>query len=208
MAEVRQRIRRSSTEVRSLLYQAARDVFGELGYRRASTREIAQRAGVTEAMLFRHFGSKAQLFEEAVFDPFVQFMDQYIAQYLDVHRGDRPTSQLAYQYVTGIYALFVSHRDLLATMLSEHATPEQWGRPNVLDKQLDALTDQIVSFLATKESRANNVRQAVRFSMSMLLGVALADGHLFAVTPAGDASFDLASQMSSFLLTALDNDIA
>lgn len=208
MAEDRQRRRRSSAQVRSLLYQAARDVFHERGYRRASTREIAQRAGVTEAMLFRHFGSKAQLFEEAVFDPFVQFLDEYIAQYLNLHRGGPPTAQLAYQYVTGVYALFVSNRDLLATMLSEHATPEQWGRPNVLDKQLDALTEQIVSFLADRQSPVKNVRQVVRFSMSMLLGVALADGHLFAVTPEGDESFNLVEQMSGFLLTALGNDIA
>lgn len=207
MAEVRQRLRRSSAEVRSLLYQAARDVFEERGYSRASTREIAQRAGVTEAMLFRHFGSKSQLFEEAVFDPFVQFLDEYVANYLEVHRGDMPTAELAYQYVTGVYALFVSNRDLLATMLSEHATPEQWG-PNVLEKHLDALTEQIVSFLAARESPVHDVRQVVRFSMSMLLGVALADGHLFAVTPEGDESFDLVEQMSSFLLTALGIDIA
>lgn len=205
MAEVRQRLRRSSAEVRSLLYQAARDVFAERGYRRASTREIAQRARVTEAMLFRHFGSKSQLFEEAVFDPFVQFLDEYIAKYLDGNRGDMPTAQLAYQYVTGVYALFVSNRDLLATMLSEHAATEQWG-PNVLEKQLDALTEQIVGFLAARESRVNDVRQAVRFSMSMLLGVALADGHLFAVTPEGDESFDLVARMSDFLLTALGID--
>lgn len=207
MAEVRQRLRRSSAEVRSLLYQAARDVFAERGYRRASTREIAQRARVTEAMLFRHFGSKSQLFEEAVFDPFVQFLDEYIAKYLDGNRGDMPTAQLAYQYVTGVYALFVSNRDLLATMLSEHAATKQWG-PNVLEKQLDALTEQIVGFLAARESRVNDVRQAVRFSMSMLLGVALADGNLFAVTPEDDESFDLVAKMSDFLLTALGIDNA
>lgn len=207
MAERRQRIRRSSAEVRSLLYQAARDVFTERGYRGASTREIAQRAGVTEPMLFRHFGNKSQLFEEAVFDPFVQFLDDYIARYLDVHRAEKPTPQLAYQYVTGVYALFVSNRDLLATMLSERATPEQWGRPNVLDKQLDVLTEQVANFLAGQGAPVDNVRQAVRFSMSMLLGIALADGHLFAVTPEGDKSFDLVAQVSSFLLTALGNNI-
>jgi AcrR family transcriptional regulator len=38
----------------------------EKGYLGATTREIAQRAGVTELTLFRHFGSKEKLFESCL----------------------------------------------------------------------------------------------------------------------------------------------
>ena len=41
---------------------AASQVFAEQGYARATTREIAAAAGVTEVTLFRHFGSKENLF--------------------------------------------------------------------------------------------------------------------------------------------------
>ncbi len=38
----------------------------EMGYRGATTRRIAQQAGVNEVTLFRHFGSKSQLIHEAL----------------------------------------------------------------------------------------------------------------------------------------------
>ncbi|HEX5139551.1 MAG TPA: helix-turn-helix domain-containing protein, partial [Dehalococcoidia bacterium] len=35
---------------------AAIAVFSELGYERATTRELAERAGVSEGLIYRHFG--------------------------------------------------------------------------------------------------------------------------------------------------------
>jgi AcrR family transcriptional regulator len=46
------------------LLEATLKLISEKGYLGATTREIAQEAGVTELTLFRHFGSKEQLFEE------------------------------------------------------------------------------------------------------------------------------------------------
>ncbi len=46
------------------LLEATLKLISEKGYLGATTREIAQEAGVTELTLFRHFGSKERLFEE------------------------------------------------------------------------------------------------------------------------------------------------
>src|SRR5512135_2431624 len=46
------------------LLEATLRLVSEKGYLGATTREIAQEAGVTELTLFRHFGSKEKLFEE------------------------------------------------------------------------------------------------------------------------------------------------
>jgi AcrR family transcriptional regulator len=46
------------------LLRATLKLISEKGYLGATTREIAQEAGVTELTLFRHFGSKEMLFEE------------------------------------------------------------------------------------------------------------------------------------------------
>lgn len=51
---------------RDRIIQAAVRVYGELGFRGATTRRIAQEAGVNEVTLFRLFGSKAALIEEAL----------------------------------------------------------------------------------------------------------------------------------------------
>jgi AcrR family transcriptional regulator len=48
------------------ILDAALTLVAEKGYRGATTREIAQKAGVTELTLFRHFGSKEKLFENCL----------------------------------------------------------------------------------------------------------------------------------------------
>lgn len=53
---------RASDASRSALLQAAREVFDELGYDRATTREIGERAGVDPALIARYFDSKEGLF--------------------------------------------------------------------------------------------------------------------------------------------------
>ncbi|MDX2003678.1 MAG: helix-turn-helix domain-containing protein [Meiothermus sp.] len=51
---------------RSALLRSGLELLAERGYKGAITREIAQRAGVSEVTLFRHYGSKESLLREAV----------------------------------------------------------------------------------------------------------------------------------------------
>lgn len=51
---------------RERLLTAAGRVYAEVGFRGATTRRIADEAGVNEVTLFRLFGSKAQLLAEAI----------------------------------------------------------------------------------------------------------------------------------------------
>ncbi len=59
-------IRASPDATRTRILAATREVFALKGSRGATTREIADRAGVNEATLFRHFGSKQALLEAMV----------------------------------------------------------------------------------------------------------------------------------------------
>ena len=54
------------THSRAKLLVAAARVYAESGFRGATTRRIADEAGVNEVTIFRHFGSKAALIDEAV----------------------------------------------------------------------------------------------------------------------------------------------
>ncbi|MGE3855914.1 MAG: TetR family transcriptional regulator [Dehalococcoidia bacterium] len=56
----------ASGDTRAAILEAARALFAAHGFRGATTRRIAQRAGVDVALLHHHFGSKAELFEAAV----------------------------------------------------------------------------------------------------------------------------------------------
>jgi AcrR family transcriptional regulator len=101
--------RRSSQEVRELLLDAARRTFVARGYAHSSTREIAEAAGVSEALLFRYFGTKAKVFEMAVVAPFQRLMDATVAGW---RRGND---------VGWLYDLLSQNRDLVVALLAAQA---------------------------------------------------------------------------------------
>lgn len=53
-------------DTRTKILDAGLRLFSKKGYLRATTREIARKAGVAELTLFRHFSSKELLFEEII----------------------------------------------------------------------------------------------------------------------------------------------
>lgn len=55
------KLRLNANDRRSQILAAALDVFAELGFHGARTRDLAERAGISEALLFRHFQTKEDL---------------------------------------------------------------------------------------------------------------------------------------------------
>src|SRR5215467_9401581 len=55
-------VRLPSSDRREQILDAAMDLFARLGFRGATTRRIAEAAGVNEAIIFRHFPSKEDLY--------------------------------------------------------------------------------------------------------------------------------------------------
>ena len=74
------RKRLSAEARRRLIVDAARDVFLENGEAGARLRDIAERAGITEAYLYRYFTSKAELYHAAVFEPVERIVDEFEAK--------------------------------------------------------------------------------------------------------------------------------
>ncbi|MCX5077311.1 TetR/AcrR family transcriptional regulator [Streptomyces sp. NPDC054949] len=58
--------RRDASATRRRILDAARDLFAERGYERATVRDIAELAGSNQALLFRYFGSKQGLLAEVL----------------------------------------------------------------------------------------------------------------------------------------------
>ena len=73
------RTRRRTAEVRQLLLDAAGEVFSRKGYAEATTDDIAAEAGVSRTLIFRHFGSKWDLFRESQLQPFLDLMEGFRA---------------------------------------------------------------------------------------------------------------------------------
>jgi AcrR family transcriptional regulator len=68
-SETTPRRRLSAPERRKKIIAAAADVFIEQGFSGARTKEIAERAGVTEAFLYRHLASKEEMYEVSILEP-------------------------------------------------------------------------------------------------------------------------------------------
>ncbi len=67
--------RMSSAERRAELLAAARELFLASGYRGTTTLAVAQRAGVSEALVVKHFGTKENLYRQAVAEPVLSMLD-------------------------------------------------------------------------------------------------------------------------------------
>ena len=116
--------RRPRGTPRRLLLNAARELFARQDYRSTTTREIARTAGITEHLLFRHFGSKAALFREALVLPFTGFVEDFRRTWQSVAPEVTNDGTLAQHFVGQLYDLFVEHRGLLVTLLSSDTMSE------------------------------------------------------------------------------------
>ncbi|HWS94034.1 MAG TPA: helix-turn-helix domain-containing protein, partial [Mycobacterium sp.] len=117
--------RRPRGAPRILLLDAARALFARQDYRSTTTREIAQAAGVTEHLLFRHFGSKAALFREALVVPFTSFVDEFGRTWQSVVPEETSEEELARHFVGQLYDVFVEHQGLLVTLMASEALSDE-----------------------------------------------------------------------------------
>ena len=120
-----QTTRRPRGEARRLLLDAARDLFARQDYRATTTREIAEAAGVTEYLLFRHFGSKAGLFREALVLPFTNFVDEFGKTWQAVVPEETDEEELSRQFVGRLYDVLVEHKGLLLTLVASDGLSEE-----------------------------------------------------------------------------------
>ncbi len=58
--------RLSGEERRQQIVEAAVDLFSRKGFRGTTTREIAEAAGISEAMIFKHFATKRELYSAII----------------------------------------------------------------------------------------------------------------------------------------------
>jgi AcrR family transcriptional regulator len=120
------RSRRSSAVVRGLLLDSARTLFATRGYAGASTREIAEQAGVREALIFRHFGNKAGLFRAAVVDEFRGVIEGFVDDWEATHESNTmSTHDLTGAWITSLYALMREHRELVVALITANAFDDE-----------------------------------------------------------------------------------
>lgn len=163
---------------RILILRAAREVFAAKGFKGTSTRDIAKRAQLTEVMIFRHFGTKANLFQEAVITPFTEFMDNYIGDYRSREHGKLSPQEEGIALYTGLFEVLHGERELLLALMSAHQydelSSEASAQINAAFDRLLVLFEEVVATEAQERHFADfDLRPTVRAMFGMVLAAAL-----------------------------------
>ncbi|WP_375483035.1 helix-turn-helix domain-containing protein [uncultured Mycobacterium sp.] len=122
-----------------LLLEAARELFAERGPYATTTKQIAERAGVSEDLIFRYYRSKNGLLEEAVLRPMIELVESLTPRWVkarhDVSGNELQRSRL---FVGMLYDMVHGNRTVVLSMVQVLI-----GGPGHLD-------DSAVRMLASK----------------------------------------------------------
>jgi len=163
---------------RQLLLDAARDLFAERGFKGTSTRDIADRARVTEVMIFRHFGSKANLFQESVVEPFTTFMQDYIDDYHSREHGRLSPEEEGRALYTGLFEVLRAERAALLALIAARQFDDL---PDTASAEIDAAFGRVLALMeevVATEADERHITEfdlvpTVRVMFSMVLAAAL-----------------------------------
>jgi AcrR family transcriptional regulator len=142
----RRRRRRSSEALRTDLLAAAADVFAERGYGGATTKEIADRAGTPQASIYRHYGSKAELFVAAVAQPFNEMINEYAESFTEHMRSDRDPYLIAHGMISGLYDHLQERQQAVFALVASSREPEAQEAINAAVSRLDEMFETLHQF--------------------------------------------------------------
>jgi AcrR family transcriptional regulator len=168
------RRRRARGEPRRLLLEAATDLFNERGYS-ASTRDIADRANVSETLMFRYFGSKAGLFHEAMVKPFSEFVASFAAEHGDGLQEGEDSFAVSLEFIGQLYDLFRSHRGLVSTLWSTATYDGSDLSDAGFEEEMWQNLDLLVQIGRRSPGRPARNEISTRAIVSMVAGMAVSD---------------------------------
>jgi AcrR family transcriptional regulator len=155
-------------DVRTSLLEAALVAFAESGTRGATTRRIAQEAGVNEVTLFRHFKNKDELIHAAL----TMFVERVERRPLPEHPLE-PKAELL-EWARSHYRELVKHRSFIRKVMSEHE--ENPGHCTVGLKASAGIATELTSYLTRlKRTRLAEGDWDERAAASMLMGALFSD---------------------------------
>jgi TetR/AcrR family transcriptional repressor of mexJK operon len=198
---------RGRVDKRRAILDAAAEVFGTLGYERASIDAIAAASGVSKPTIYSHFGTKEQLFRDSIAESAAQINSESMAAITALEvRGDGWRDEL-YRLAT---ALAECQRSPCALSLQRQIHAEITRDPEVFEAVRSRAADPIHEALAGRLAMLGNsghlripdpqlaARQFLALIAAELpertrLGTrAISDGDLAAATAAGVDTFLLA----------------
>jgi AcrR family transcriptional regulator len=172
-------------QTRAKLIQATIDVVAEVGYGRATTRAIAEAAGVAEGTIYRHYADKRQLFFAAVFDRNAAVLDWVTAL-----PGRAGKATVRDNLREALIRLGQLRSDLLPLELALRGDPELSAPLGAPDQRAPATGDDggdralpgppafVAAYLAAEQTRGRvradvDTKRTAVVMLAMLFGIAM-----------------------------------
>lgn len=168
---------------RQNILDAARACFSARGYHSTTTKDVAAAADVAEVTLFRHFPTKAQLFEEAAIQPLNDFLNDWIVGWTNQPPGSRDVAAEGLRFYSSLMDLLIRERNLVATLLSALAIDQA---ELTISAEARAFMSELLARLEGVFAREGDLRGYTgdphvtpRLIMAMALGIATHSDWLF-----------------------------
>lgn len=153
---------RAPAQKRELLLQAARQLFVQRGFEATSTQMIAKVAGVSEGILFHHFGSKRGLFE-ALVDDFVRAGRDASMPADAVALTEEQVVRAAFDFADANPALY----NMLHQISLQLGDAQHVARSDVI---IDAIEAQLRAAMATGQIRQGDARIMAQLQFAVVDG--------------------------------------
>lgn len=201
------RKRRSSAAVRELIITSARDLFARRGYQATTTRDIALEAGVNEPTIYRSFGSKANLFEAAVREPYHQFMADFMTQWTRPDLPPQTGEEVINNFVVGLYDALSANRNLiLAFICAEYFEAGELNRgkeESIVSRELRAMDEWAQRTASQLAFHDIDIPVTLRCSFAMVMGLVLHDELLFEQGPKHPTRARVVRELTTYMYRAL-----
>jgi AcrR family transcriptional regulator len=166
------------TEKQKRIFESAIEVFAEKGFAASSTSEIAQRAGVAEGTIFRHYKTKKELLLSIVTPAMVKLIAPFVLrEFGEVLKKEYDSyDQFLRAMIENRIVFMQKNRSLLKIVVQEipfHPDLQEQFKAVVLSQVLDRLGRVIEKFKADGKLIDLPATTIMRLSGSAIMGYVL-----------------------------------
>ncbi len=202
---------RGQRAIRRRLVAVAGDLFVTQGYRGTTTKQICEQAQTTERTLFRHFTSKAGLFEATVVEPFAEFVDRWLASFGNFP-PDTALDEQIHTFVRALVAFLAENREPLRLLMAA-----EFERDDALRGIADRISERFAAGLRVLADDAGhdlmrirnyNVEDAalaIASGVSMALGMVLLQRWVFVHDAPAPDHEAIAREVSQMILYGISS---
>jgi AcrR family transcriptional regulator len=195
------------TDRYAALIAAAQQAFVTKGYAAASTEEIAQAAGVSKSLVFRHFGNKAGLFARAVVDPLLSFLSDFSSAWESPEWAASDLETITTRFVVDLYDRMCALRPMLTALLAVtlhdvQPSPELDAIRTRLEELFDRTVEENRKAARRFDITGVDAQLAVRITFGLVFAMAVLDDWLLGTMPRRPSRKRILSELAAFITAA------